>query len=99
MSKDCQVKGCTAVAQEVVMAAFVLRKQHLVGRVVMTSFVCGDNPRRRSFHGDVEQAKHFPTPDAALAYRTDMPRVLGGTAEQYRVQEILANGELLDTGL
>jgi hypothetical protein len=81
------------------MAAYVLRKQHLVGRVVMASFVCGDDPRRRSFASDVEQAKHFATPDAALAYRIDMPRQLGGAAEQYRVQEILAGGEFADLGL
>jgi hypothetical protein len=81
------------------MAAYVLRKQHLVGRVVMTSFVCGDDPRRRSFDSDVERAKHFATPDAALSYRNQMPRQLGGTAQEYRVNEVLPDGKLVDLGL
>jgi hypothetical protein len=81
------------------MTAYVLLKQHLTGRLLMTSFVCGDDPRQRSFQSDVDQAKHFATPDAALAYRTQMPRQLGGTAEQYRVHQILPDGKLVDLGL
>ena len=81
------------------MTAYVLRKQHLTGRVFMTSFVCGDDPLRRSFHSDVEQAKRFSTAAAALAYRKQMPRQLGGTAEDYRVHQLLPDGEFVDLGL
>jgi hypothetical protein len=81
------------------MTAYVLRKQHLTGRIFMTSFVCGDDPLWRSFHSDLEQAKHFATADAALAYRKQMPRQLGGTAEEYRVHQVLPDGEFVDLGL
>jgi hypothetical protein len=80
------------------MTAYVLRKQHLTGRTLMTSFVCGDDPRRRSFHSDVDQAKHFATSAAALAYRNLMPRQLGGAAEEYRVHQILPDGKFVDLG-
>jgi hypothetical protein len=81
------------------MTTYVLLKQHLTGRLLVTSsFVCGDDPRRRSFHGDVDQAKQFATPEAALAYRNLMPRQLGGAAVDYRVHQILPDGKLVNLG-
>jgi hypothetical protein len=81
------------------MTAYVLRKQYLTGRIFMTSFVCGDDPRWRSFHSDVDQAKHFATAADALAYRKQMPRQLGGAAEAYRVHQLLPDGQFVDLGL
>jgi hypothetical protein len=70
-----------------------------MGRSVMVSFVCGDDPRHRSFHPDLEHAKRFPTADAALDYRNRMPRQLGGGAAQYDVYQVLADGGLVALGL
>jgi hypothetical protein len=92
------VRTPSPLGRKVVMTEYVLLKQHLTGRLFLTSFVCGEDARRRSFHSDVDQAKHFATPDAALVYRSLMPRQLGGAAEEYRVHQILPDGKLVDIG-
>jgi hypothetical protein len=33
-----------------------------------------------------------------LAYRNHMPPPLGGTAEQYRIHQVLPDGEFVDLG-
>jgi hypothetical protein len=76
------------------MNQYVLCK-HYPHMSMTTVFVCGDDPRMPAFDANIAKAKRFLAQEAANEYRDGMAHKVAGT-EEYRVHELLPDGQLGD---